>query len=103
MADTIFEFVATTLQDSTELDKLEARGTVRIGLKEAGLDARGVTKEQMAVMLQRTMPTELTSRGVENPDAICQSLVTALKSFTVNEGEKASESPEDVFRRLGGR
>ena len=103
MAETIFEFVASTLQDATELDKLEARGTVRIGLKEAGLDARGVSKEQMAVMLQRTMPKELSSRGVESPDTICQSLVTALKGFSAADGEKSSESPEDVFRRLGGR
>ena len=103
MADTIFEFVAATLQDTTELDKLEARGTVRIGLKEAGLDARGVTKEQMAVMLQRTMPKELASRGVDNADTVCQTLVTALKGFTPADGGRTSESPEDVFRRLGGR
>lgn len=102
MAETIFEFVARKLQETTDLDKLEARGTVRIALKEAGLDARGVTPEQMAVMLQRTMPKELTARGVEQADQACAVLVSALKDF--DGGDLPSgESPEDVFRRLGGR
>ena len=103
MADTIFEFVAEQLEERTELEKLEARGTVRIALKEAGLDARSVTKEQMAVMLQRTMPPELTSRGVESGDRICQGLASALKDFAPIGGATQGESPEDVFRRLGGR
>lgn len=103
MAESIFEFVATGLQEATELDKLEARGTVRIALKEAGLDARGVTKDQMAVMLRRTMPKELASRGVDAPESVCESLVSALKSFTPADTGHAAESPEDVFRRLGGR
>jgi hypothetical protein len=103
MADTIFEFVAEQLEGKTELEKLEARGTVRIALKEAGLDARGVTKEQMAVMLQRTMPPELTSRGIDHASQVCQVLVSALKDFTPVTGEHQGESPEDVFRRLGGR
>jgi len=103
MSETIFEFVASTLQEATALDKLEARGTVRIALKEAGLDARGVTKEQMAVMLQRTMPKELASRGVDGPETVCESLVTALKTYTPADGAPVGESPEDVFRRLGGR
>jgi hypothetical protein len=102
MADTVFEFVAGRLEEATEFDKLEARGTVRIALKEAGLDARSVTKEQMAVMLQRTMATELKARGVEGAESICQGLVTSLKSFTPAQ-TRTAESPEDVFRRLGGR
>ena len=39
MADSAaFTFVCTTLEESTALDKLEARGTIRLALKEAGLD-----------------------------------------------------------------
>ncbi len=43
MADSLFEFIAAQLEERTALDKLEARGTLRIALKEAGLDLRAVT------------------------------------------------------------
>lgn len=102
MAESLFEFVAARLEERTELDKLEARGTVRIALKEAGLDARSVDAEQIAVMLARVMPKELASRGVERAEEICQGLAAAVKGF--QGGPQArSESPEDVFRRLGAR
>ena len=100
MADTIFDFVAEQLESSTDLDKLEARGTVRLALKAAGLDARSVTKEQMIVLLDKVLPGELSARGVGSADATCEQLAGALKSFDA--GGAGSESPEDVFRRLGG-
>ena len=103
MADSIFDFVAEKLEGCTALEKLEARGTVRIALKEAGLDARSVTRHQMAVMLQRTMPVELAARGVSQAEELCQTLVRSLDDFSPAGGEPEQESPEDVFRRLGGR
>ena len=103
MADTLFEFIAAQLEERTELDKLEARGTLRIALKEAGLDARGVTQAQMTVMLAKTMPKELVARGVEGADELCRGLQNALKGFSVPAPDRQQESPEDVFRRLGGR
>jgi len=102
MAESLFEFVAARLEERTELDKLEARGTVRIALKEAGLDPRTVTVEQMSVMLRRAMPKELTSRGIERADEICEGLVAGLKGYQGAQ-KAAGESPEDVFRRLGAR
>jgi hypothetical protein len=101
MADTIFEFVAEKLEASTDLDKLEARGTVRLALKSAGLEARSVTKEQMVVLLQKVLPGELSARGVDAAQTMCDQLVGALKDFEAG-GGSGSESPEDVFRRLGG-
>ena len=103
MADSLFDFIAAKVEERTELDTLEARGTLRIALKEAGLDARGVTREQMAVMLEKTMPRELVSRGVEDAEADCRGLVASLDVFAEGRPERAAESPEDVFRRLGGR
>ncbi len=41
MAAWIFEFVADALEQRTDLDKLEARGTVRLALKEAVEAAEG--------------------------------------------------------------
>jgi hypothetical protein len=103
MADSLFEFVAVNVEERTDLDKLEARGTVRIALKEAGLDPRSVTVEQMAVMLEKTLPKELETRGVTGAAELCRGLVTALKGFSVPASRSGHESPEDVFRRLGGR
>ena len=103
MAETLFEFIAAQIEERTELDKLEARGTLRIALKEAGLEVRGVTGEQVAVMLATTMPKELVARGVEGADELCRGLVSALKGFLVAAPNREQEPPEEVFRRPGGR
>jgi hypothetical protein len=100
MADSIFDFVAGELERRTDLARLEARGTVRLALKEAGLDARGVTREQMLVTLEKILPGEIRTRGVEQPDPVCEAICSALKSATLDEEPSGDESPEAVFRRL---
>ena len=100
MAAWIFEFVADALEQRTDLDKLQARGTVRLALKEAGLDARTVTLEQMQVMLEKVMPNEIRSRGVDDPDGVCTGIVTALKESDLESDAVEGESPESIFRRL---
>ena len=99
---TIFDFVAEEIERQTELAKLEARGTVRLALKEAGFNASGITTEQMAVVLERVMPSELAARGVENAESICSSLATSIKEFKDAVEEHGSASPESVFARLAG-
>ena len=103
MADSLFQFVAGKLEERTRLDKLEARGTVRLALKEAGLEPRGVTVEQMSVMLEKAMAKELVARGVADAEEVCRGLVQSVKDFDGDQPRSTSESPEDVFRRLGGR
>jgi len=101
MADSpAFDHVCAGLEEGSSLDRLEARGTVRIALKEAGLDARHVTREQMVVVIERVLPTELERRGVENCDALCAELCRGLAS--VEMGETGAETPDAVFQRLGG-
>jgi hypothetical protein len=99
---TIFDFVAEEIEQKTELAKLEARGTVRLALKEAGFEVGGITTEQMAVLLERVMPAELASRGVENAESICSSLAASIKEFRDAVEEHGSASPESVFARLAG-
>ena len=101
MAETIFEFVADALEQASDLDKLEARGTLRIALKQAGLDAHRVSPAQMVVVLGRVLPVQLTSRGVDHAESVCRSLTAKLKGFAGDDAKPANESPEDVFRRLG--
>ena len=100
MTASIFELAADELERRTDLAKLEARGTVRLSLKQAGLDARTVSAEQMIVMLQKVMPDEMRSRGVEQPEQVCEAIITALKSSHVASSRPEAESPEAIFRRL---
>lgn len=94
-----FAHVSETLESKTRMSRLEARGTVRLALKEAGLDASSVTARQMSVVVERILPAELQSRDIGDADSICRDLVRSLASLPSVE---AAETPESVFRRLGG-
>ena len=99
MADSpIFECVCEVLEQSTSLDRLESRGTVRLALKEAGLQAHNVTASQMSVVLQKVMPAELTRRGVTDIEGPLDRAVKALARLDI---ERDQSSPEAVFERLG--
>jgi hypothetical protein len=103
MATSIFDLAADELERRTDFEKLEARGTVRLALKGAGLDPGDVTASQMAVVFTRVMPKELLARGVEGPEPICEAIVNALKNAHVESDEARASSPEEVFRRLASR
>ncbi len=101
MADSeAFDFVCKQLEQKTSLDRLALRGTVRIGLKQAGLDARSATAEQMAVVVERVLATELATRGVDAAQNLCSEIGRALR--TLAPSAKGAETPDAVFRRLGG-
>src|SRR5262245_26621629 len=100
MSASIFDFVSDELERLTRLEKLEARGTVRLALKAAGLDARTVTTPQMVATLQKVMPNEMKVRGVEDVDQVCRKLVSALEQAHPASGAANAESPEAIFRRL---
>jgi len=100
MADTrAFDFVCTQLEAGTSLGRLEARGTVRLAVKQAGLESRGVTPDQMAVVVARILPEELSSRGVEDSAGLCASIGAGLQDLEAGE---VGETPDAVFQRLGG-
>jgi hypothetical protein len=99
MANSVaFDFACETLERESSLDRLEARGTIRLALKQAGLEARNVTPDQMRAVVEQLLPAELSSRGIGGPDELCASLVSGLSELT-SEGEP--EAPDEVFRRLG--
>jgi hypothetical protein len=92
--------VADEIQKRSDLENLEARGTVRLALKSSGLTANEITKAQMIVVIDQVLPRELRVRGVEDPDAVCGEIAQAVKGLEVEKGESSGSSPEDVFRRL---
>jgi len=100
MSASIFDFVSDELERLSKLEKLEARGTVRLALKAAGLDVRSVTTPQMVATLQKVMPNEIRARGVEDGDQICRTITTGLEAAHPSSGAVNPESPEAIFRRL---
>lgn len=97
-----FEWLCEAIEAGTSLERLEARGTVRIALKEAGLDARSVTPAELAVVVQKILPRELGQRGVADEGALCERLRSGLGHLEVDVGRAATHSPDAIFRRLGG-
>jgi hypothetical protein len=96
-----FDRVAGRLSEWTPLDALAARGTVRILLKEAGLDAASVAPQQMATAARKLLPEALRSRGVADADGVTARIVADLASVTDDMAGK--DTPERVFERLGAR
>ncbi|HEU4427211.1 MAG TPA: hypothetical protein VFT98_00520 [Myxococcota bacterium] len=100
MADTeAFDFVCGELEARTSLDRLAARGTVRIALKQAGLDSRSATPEQMAVVVEKLLTTELANRGIADAVSLCAQIAQKARRL---QGAAGPETPDAVFRRLGG-
>lgn len=95
-----FDWVCNQLEERTSLNRLEARGTVRLALKESGLDPGGVTADQMQVVTTRVLPNELDARGVENASALCSELAIHLGSANLTESP-TKEGPDAIFDRLG--
>jgi hypothetical protein len=100
MADAAaFDFICERLEARTSLDRLAARGTVRIALKQAGLDPGAVTPEQMGVVAEKVLAPELATRGVPESQRLCSELARQVRKL---EGGALAEAPDAVFRRLGG-
>ncbi len=94
-----FEAACTCLEQSGALDRLAARGTIRIALKQAGLEPKAVTARQLGVVLEKLLPAEFTSRGVSAPEELCARIRKALEG--VDAGAR-TDSPEAIFARLAG-
>jgi hypothetical protein len=94
-----FDAICEGLEQRTSLDRLQCRGTVRLALKEAGLDAGRVLPREMAVVLERLLPGALRSRGVAEPEAICRELARGLSALP---SAPSADTPDAIFRRLAG-
>jgi hypothetical protein len=93
-----FDQVCQALEEASSLNRLEARGTVRLALKEGGLDANTVTPAEMKVVVKRLLPRELESRGIADVPSICDALCSAVDLAA--SPSAASERPDAVFQRL---
>jgi len=95
-----FEWLCNTLESSTGLDRLAARGTVRIALKQSGLEPNAATADQIQVVLDRVLPGELANRGIDGADGVCSQIAARLGEIPAEVA--GADTPEAVFERLGG-
>jgi hypothetical protein len=100
MAADGFDFAAERLEHHTSLDRLEARGTLRIALKAAGLTANSVTAGQLAVVFEKLMPEELEKRGVSDAAAACRAVIEDLANSPAPPDEAPAADVDAIFRRL---
>jgi hypothetical protein len=98
-----FDVICEKLEEVTSFNRLEARGTLRIALKESGLEAKTVRPDQLEVVIERVLPQHLRDRGVEDPEKICQVLIAAIPRGSADDSTKSADSPEAIFERLGSR
>jgi hypothetical protein len=101
MADSpIFEWACETLESASGLSRIQARGTMRIVLAQAGLDSKSLRASQLRVVATRLLPKELRARGLAGVEAICENLSVAPPSA---EHSEPPDEAEEVFKRLGHR
>lgn len=98
-----FDLICEKLEALTSFNRLEARGTLRIALKESGLDVKTLRADQLGVVLERVLPQHLRDRGVEEPERICQRLIDAIPRVSLEDSTGTADSPEAIFERLGSR
>jgi hypothetical protein len=102
MAVALFDIAGERLEGSTGMDRLAARGTLRIALKKAGLDPQSLTLSQLRAVFEKLMPRELEARGVADPVAASKAAIDGIAS-DANEADLAeATSPDEIFKRLGG-
>ncbi|MBW2314011.1 MAG: hypothetical protein JRH10_07450 [Deltaproteobacteria bacterium] len=97
-----FTIVCDHLERATVLERPAARGTVRLALKEAGLDPESVTPSQMAVVTEKLLPSELEALRITDVNGHCQSIRGRLKRLE-SDSSSSDASPEAVFERLATR
>ncbi len=101
MNATLFDLAAERLEHHTGLDRLEARGTLRIVLKIAGLTAKSVTVGALCVVFEKVMPDELEKRGVSDASVACNAVIEDLVNSPTLPDMASSTALDDVFARLG--
>jgi hypothetical protein len=96
----LFDLAAQKLEQHTGFSQLEARGTLRIALKAAGLDPRSLTLDELRVVFEKLMPGELEQRGVSDTASACKAVMRNLENAPIAATDSSSSNPDDIFRRL---
>ncbi len=94
-----FNFVSSELEKRCDLSQFVARGTLRLALRDAGLDPHWVTWVQMKHAVDRVLASELVKRSVADSTGVCREIL-ALVETQMGAAETSRSSPEDFLRRV---
>lgn len=95
-----FDWVSTELERHTTLSRLEARGTIRLLLKDLGLDPSSVSAQQMVVVVERLLAPALSKRRVPDAAPLCAELAAGLAERARRRPDRHEESAYEVFERF---
>ena len=76
-------------------------GSGDLALPDRRNPSTDLTPQQMLVVVEKLLPGEFESRGIEGGAQICAALEPRLAQLS-DEGT-GTEAPEQVFARLGGQ
>jgi hypothetical protein len=93
-----FAWTCAEIVRQTTLSELVARGTVRLALKQAGLEPQSVSGSEMAIVLRELLPRELEARAIGNAVKLCADIAARIRCRNF----EGSDVVVDVFERLGG-
>src|SRR5262245_59932063 len=94
----IFELMCEHVESEAKLSRLEARGTVRLMLKEVGLDAQEVSKGAAMLAVDRFLEQALRVRRVADPEQVKLRVLQAVRASTL-EGPEGAD-PASIFSRI---
>jgi hypothetical protein len=94
----IFELVCEEVEREARLTRLEARGTVRLLLKEVGLDPQFVTKGAAILAADRFLVPALRARRVAEPERVKAAVLQALVATELENTD--DDDPEAIFSRI---
>ena len=102
MTSALFDIAAEKLGECSGMDRLAARGTLRLALKQAGLEANNLMIRQLRAVFEKLMPKELEARGVTDAVARCKTAIDAIDCVAKETDLSTSSSTDEIFERLGG-
>jgi hypothetical protein len=97
----VFDWVCAEIERSTPLDGPVVRGTVRLALKEAGLNPESVDAAGMEVVVDKVLPQELASHRIDGIDELCARLAQALATRQFAQPSDRAGAAASVLDRLG--
>lgn len=102
MSDTspAFEFVCDRLEVVANVSRIEARGTIRLALREVGKNPAYVSPQDMKAIVAKVLPRMLQSRGVKDALQICDEIFKQLNQAKLASGATHLD-PAEIFARLG--
>jgi hypothetical protein len=94
----IFELVCEQVESAARLSRLESRGTVRLMLKEVGLDPKQVGKGAAMLTVHRFLEQALRVRGVADSARVKDQVLQALRDSKLEDPD--GQDPEAIFGRI---